>query len=442
MVLAQRLEHRQAQGIVMTPQLQQAVALLQFSNLDLAQHLSEQAATNPFLEIVLPEKIPAMPSTGNQRNRTAAPFDLTETLASPYTFSQHLERQIETDIRTPEKRRIARLLLGHLDERGYLDSSWHADMAIRGIPEKAAHAVLAQLQSMDPPGIFAQNLAECLRLQLLDKQALTPELNTLLTHWGDLASGNHRALEKAGIAKTALPQLLAQLKPLHPRPVDGFSSPSSPIFEPDILLRNERGQWRIDLNPNTLPRLIVDRDYHARITGDIRNPDEKSWVAEKIASANWLARALDQRARTMLLITTRIVEAQADFFRHGPQALKPLTLRMVAETAGVHESTVSRVTSGKTISTPRGIFELKYFFPVAMTAHESPSGECSATAIRDAIARLVARETATHVLSDDELVSALASQGMKAARRTIAKYRDALGIPSSYERKRLKQLSC
>ncbi len=439
MVLAQRLAQRQAQGLVMTPQLQQAVALLQLSNLDLAAHLAEQASANPFLEVVPPPVRPAPAGNGGFRNRTQGGFDLAALLESPHTLLQHLERQMETDLETRRQRDLARLFLAHLDERGYLDPEWREDFSRRGIGETESLPVLARLQQMDPPGIFARDLAECLRLQLEDKDALTPQLACLLDNWQSLASGDQRALEKAGIPKDALPGLLASLKPLHPRPVDGFAHASAPLCEPDILLHGQPGAWRLELNANTLPRVLVDRDYHRDILSALRPGEDKAWVSEKIASASWLVRAMDQRAQTVLRIATHIVEAQAGFFRNGPQALRPLTLRMVADAAGVHESTVSRVAAGKTMMTPRGVFKLKYFFPAAMPADGGDG--CSATAVRDVIARMVASETAGHILSDDDLVEALAARGMKAARRTVAKYRDALGIPSSYERKRLKRFS-
>jgi len=441
MVLAQRLEQRQAQGLVMTPQMQQAVALLQFSNLDLAGHLAEQAATNPFLEIEAPEGFAPIPISGGIPSASKADFDLAATLADHPTLARHLEWQITIDIKTEPDREIARLFLAHLNERGYLDPAWTEDFGERGIAQERALGILGQLQQMDPPGIFARDLAECLRLQLMDAGALTPALDTLLHHWQDLAAGNHRALEAAGITRQRLPGLLALMKPLHPRPAEAFGEPGSGIIEPDIIMREMRGGWRVDLNPNTLPRLIVNRDYHTAIVSGAKNSAEKTWMTEKLASASWLARALDQRARTLLSVSEKIIEAQAGFFKAGSRALKPLTLRMIAEAAGVHESTVSRVTSNKTMGTPRGIFDLKYFFPVGMPSSSDSENGCSATAIRDDIRQLVAAEKADAILSDDDLVEILAGRGMKAARRTIAKYREAMNIPSSYARKRLRRLS-
>jgi RNA polymerase sigma-54 factor len=303
---------------------------------------------------------------------------------------------------------------------------------------------LSVLQGFEPTGVAARDVRECLAIQLQDRDRLDPAMAALLDNLDLLARRDLSALRKAcGVDEEDLRDMIAELKALTPRPGAAFGSePTAPVV-PDVFVREGLGGlWHVELNADTLPRLLVDHRYHARVSGGARTDQDKTFVSECLASANWLMRSLDQRAKTILKVASEIVRQQDGFLAFGVEHLRPLNLKTVAEAIGMHESTVSRVTSNKYIATPRGVFELKFFFTASIAS--SSGGEAhSAESVRHRIKSLIEAEgDAKSVLSDDRIVEILNETGVDIARRTVAKYREAMRIPSSVERRRMLKEAC
>jgi RNA polymerase sigma-54 factor len=299
-------------------------------------------------------------------------------------------------------------------------------------------ATIDRLQRFDPPGIFARSLRECLAIQLRERNRFDPAMAALLNNLDLLAQRNQRALLKlCGVDVEDLTDMVAEIRELNPKPALAFGGAEVQAVTPDVLMRaTPEGGWHVELNSDTLPRVLVNTAYYTRVRKGARGADDKEFLAEQYNSANWLVKALHQRATTILRVASEIVTQQDAFFRHGVTHLRPLILRDVADVIGMHESTVSRVTTNKFIASPRGMFELKYFFTAAIQGSDGDS--VSAEAVRHRIRDLVDKETVSTVLSDDQIVAALRSDGVMIARRTVAKYRDAMRIPSSVERRRMK----
>ena len=498
---SQRLELRQTQALVMTPQLQQAIKMLQLSNLELADYVDAEIEQNPLLErteggddddgaaahangveangaalavaepIVLAEPVAGDFSTEavEQWNATAGadgdgstdfggdaqPWrtrngsgdgddlpGLDQAAARPRTLREHLLEQIGADLPNQADRVIAAYLLDQLDETGYLRGDIEDAAGRLGCSPSRIKPVLARLQELDPPGVFARDLPECLALQLRDRNRLDPAMQTLLDNLPLLAARNGAALMRlCRVDADDLTDMIAEIKSLDPRPGLAFDPPQAQPIIPDILMRAlPDGGWIVELNAETLPRVLVNNRYHARITRATRNKSERDYLTDRLQAANWLIKSLHQRATTILKVASEIVEQQDGFFRHGVQSLRPLILRDIADAIGMHESTVSRVTTNKYIATPRGLFELKYFFTSAIAA--SRGGEAhSAEAVRFRIRHLIDREPAESTLSDERIVELLQVDGVDIARRTVAKYREAMRIPSSVQRRREKLMA-
>jgi RNA polymerase sigma-54 factor len=337
---------------------------------------------------------------------------------------------------------IGQYLVDLVDETGYLtgDLETAAEKLGTGIAE--IEAVLGILQKFDPPGVFARDLAECLAIQLREQDRFDPAMAGLIAHLDLLARRDFAALKKiCGVGDEDLADMIAEIRKLNPKPGLAFgSAPVQPIV-PDVFVRPApNGAWLVELNSDTLPKVLVNQSYYAEVSATARRDAEKSYLADCLQNATWLVRALDQRARTILKVSNEIVRQQDAFFANGVQHLRPLNLKTVAEAIGMHESTVSRVTANKYMATSRGIFELKYFFTSAIAA--AHGGEAhSAEAVRHRIKQLIDAETANDVLSDDTIVERLREAGVDIARRTVAKYREALRIPSSVQRRREKQVA-
>ena len=510
MALSQRLDLRQSQTLVMTPQLQQAIKLLQLSNLELSDFIDREIEQNPLLERAdspggdgdaferPPGEEPAAPapldservqldtvdytSSATMPENGEAPLDtdfendwtnsaaenalgdgeslgqwtasnggrtgfedgepnLEQTLSAEISLRDHLLGQLNVDIGDPAERLIGTALIDLLDETGYLTVNLSEVADQFGCALAQVERVLAKLQRFDPPGIFARSLKECLAIQLRELDRLDPAMQALLNHLDLLAARNLPALVKVcGVDVEDIGDMLREIKKLNPKPALAFDyAPAQPVT-PDVLMRAQAGGgWFIELNPDTLPRVLVNQRYYARINGELRNKAERDYLAERMNSANWLVKSLHQRATTILKVATEIVRQQDAFFIHGVQFLKPLILRDIAEAIGMHESTVSRVTSNKFMITPRGIFELKYFFTSAISGADGQADH-SAESVRFRIKALIDQETATDVLSDDRIVDILREDGIDIARRTVAKYREAMRIPSSVQRRREKSL--
>jgi RNA polymerase sigma-54 factor len=484
--ITQSLQLKAAQQLVMTPQLQQAIKLLQMTNQELDLYLEDQLAHNPLLEKAEPERGDASleemakPEGGDGDSidrafdenwgddaappSTQAPSDFDagtarvgaggrssfdspdnpfgDTLTSERTLRDHLNDQLAQDMSDPTDRRIGALLIDMLDESGYLRVD-DAELASRlGIAEDRLHAVLARLRQFDPAGIFARDLKDCLRLQLDDQNKLDEPFTKLLDHLGDIAAHDHRKLAQiCGVNETFLRDMLAELKMLNPRPAGQFDHLVVQTAIPDVLMKtlpkSVGGGWRLELNSETLPRVLVNQVYFNDVLSHAKSDKDKTYLNTQMNDANWLVRALDQRAQTILKVASDIVERQNAFFLYGIEYLTPMTLKDVAETIAMHESTVSRVTTGKYIGTPRGIFELKFFFTTAIAGTDGSSH--SAESVKVKIKTMIDAEDLDHVLSDDAIAEQLQKDGIDLARRTVAKYREAMHIPSSSERRKIKK---
>jgi len=493
MALSTKLELRQGQQLVMTPQLQQAIRLLQLSNIELMQYVETELERNPLLEQdestenatrsetengeftkpeepaakpaqeenwldlgkpvadvestydtdydnVYPDAAPAEAGSGggggdnasgwaNLRQRSSGSDDdvnLEAFVANDVSLRQHLSEQLPLVLKEPAERLIGQYLIDMVDDAGYLPADLSALPEKLGAPQELIDRVLASLQSLDPPGAFARSLQECLALQLKEQNRFDPVIAALLANLHLLASHNFPALKKAvGVEMDELMEIVAEIKRLNPKPGLKYGSVQMQPVVPDVLVRQAPdGSWIIELNSDTLPRVLVNRNY----------------LLECLQTANWLVKSLDQRARTILRVAEEIVRQQDGFFTYGVQHLRPLNLRTVADAISMHESTVSRVTSNKYIATPRGIFELKYFFTSAIASNEDGEAH-SSEAVRHRIKQMIDGETPATVLSDDKIVEKLKTDGIDIARRTVAKYREAMRIPSSVQRRRDKRLT-
>ena len=365
--------------------------------------------------------------------------------ARPRTLREHMLEQIGTDLSDLSDQGdqlIAVHLLDLLDENGYLGGALDGIAVLLGCDLARVEAVLARLQQFDPAGVFARDLAECLALQLRDRNRLDPAMQALLDHLPLLAARNIPALMRVcHVDAEDVAEMIAEIKSLDPRPGLAFDPPLAQPVVPDILMRAQpEGGWVIELNAETLPRVLVNNKYHARISQAARSKAEKDYLTDRLQAANWLVKSLHQRATTILKVAAEIVRQQDGFFRRGVQSLRPLILRDIAEAIGMHESTVSRVTSNKHMATPRGLYELKYFFTSSIPA--SSGGDAhSAEAVRHLIRNLIDKEPAGATLSDERIVELLQRDGVDIARRTVAKYREAMRIPSSVQRRREKSLA-
>ena len=488
---SQRLELRQSQTLVMTPQLQQAIKMLQLSNLELTQYIDAEIQQNPLLERREPRLEQSAPANGAANAEGTAPplpeamagnftpeaaenwnaaagadgdgsvdfggeayswhgrngtgdgarLGIEQTATRPRTLREHLLEQIGTDLSDPGDRVIALHLLDLIDDTGYLHAGLDGAAQLLGCEIGRVQAVFARLQQFDPPGVFARDLAECLALQLRDRDRLDPAMQTLLDNLPLLAARNIAGLVRlCGVDAADVADMIAEIKSLDPRPGLAFDPPLAQPVVPDILMRAQpEGGWILELNSETLPRVLVNKRYCAEIRRVTRKKEEKDYLTERLHAANWLVKSLHQRATTILKVAAEIVRQQDAFFRRGVQSLRPLILRDIADAIGMHESTVSRVTNNKYMATPRGLYELKYFFTSSIPA-AGGDGSHSAEAVRHRIRGLIGAEPPDNTLSDERIVELLREDGVDIARRTVAKYREGMRIPSSVQRRREKLL--
>ena len=489
----------------MTPQLMQAIKLLQLSNLDLTTYVEGELERNPLLERateeegspteaaeegpgpdqdaqpsdwlgqdlesdraaieskldtgtglenVFPDDAAPRPARAESEPQARSEWasvgsggredgdsNLEAFISAETTLADHLAEQLALTISDPVRRLIGQHLINLLDETGYLTGDLQDVADKLGAPLPDVEAVLTVLQTFDPVGVFARNLTECLAIQLREQDRLDPAMQALLAHLELLAKRDLPALKKVcAVDDEDLAEMIAEIRRLNPKPGLAFGSALVQPIVPDVFVRQgPDGNYIVELNTNTLPRVLVNQVYYAEVAKNAKGDKEKSYLAECMQTATWLMRALDQRAKTILKVATEIVRQQDAFFTRGVQHLKPLNLKTVADAIAMHESTVSRVTANKYMATSRGIFELKYFFTSAIGA--SDGGEAhSAEAVRHRIKQLIEAETPQHVLSDDTIVEKLRGAGIDIARRTVAKYREAMRIPSSVQRRREKQV--
>lgn len=368
-------------------------------------------------------------------------YDLDDFVATRKTLRDVLDEQIPFLLSDPVDRLIAQHLVDQLDEAGYLQGS-PAETALKlGKPVAEIERVLHRLQELDPPGIFARSLSECLAIQLRAKDRLDPAMAVLVDNLELLARRDFATLKKlCSVGEEDLLDMLAEIRKLDPKPGTRYETGASEAVVPDIIVRAAPdGTWHVELNADTLPRVLVNREYHAAVSGRTsRDSEDYGFLNECLQTANWLTRSLDQRARTIMKVATEIVRQQDAFLMHGVDHLRPLNLKTIAEAIKMHESTVSRVTSNKYMLTPRGLFELKYFFTVSIGSAEGGDAH-SAESVRHRIRTMIAQESPDAVLSDDDIVDILRKGGVDLARRTVAKYREAMNIPSSVQRRREKR---
>ncbi|OSQ40440.1 RNA polymerase factor sigma-54 [Thalassospira mesophila] len=520
MALKARLDLRQSQSLVMTPQLQQAIKLLQFNNIELSNFIDSELLENPLLERAEPGQTFAetgddavgngepgldtraiddfrdredlrgtdrLASSDSMGSEASSPLDcapdalydgegeitpdgapvsashdysqpysagggsmaggdsddlpgLEQTLADTITLRQSLDDQLNLAFSSPVMRMIGSYLIDMLDEKGYVAGDISEVCESLGCEMSQVETVLARMQGFEPVGIFARNLPECLELQLRDRNRFDPAMAALLGNLELLARREFDRLRRiCAVDGDDLADMIAEIRTLDPRPgrtSDG--DPATPVI-PDVLVRaGNAGSWLIELNSDALPRVLVNEEYVAEISGGIRGRQEKSFVNERLQTANWLVKALHQRATTILKVASEIIRQQDGFFNHGVSHLRPLILRDIAEAISMHESTVSRVTNGKFMATPRGIFELKYFFTTAISSSDG-GDSYSSESVRHRIKSLIDAENPKKILSDDKLVELLQKEGIDIARRTVAKYREAMRIPSSVQRRREKK---
>ena len=498
MAVGQRLEMRQGQSLVMTPKLQQAIKLLQLSNIELADYCEGELERNPLLErdeaapkqdqereTVEPQaaaegadqslsredfsKVSELdqsahdnmydggdgsaPASGPSSQqplsdwsnvKSSNQFDgdenmLESMVAGGGTLKDHLEDQLGIAALNVEDRLICLALIDAVDEAGYLRVDLMEVAQRLGSDLAAVTRVLGVLQGFDPIGVAARDPAECLGLQLKAKDRLDPAMAALLTRLDLVARRDMGQLTAlCGVDAEDIADMIAEIRALNPRSGLAFGSePVQPVV-PDVFVRTgPDGAWQVELNSDTLPRLLVNSRYYAKVSKGARDKDSKNYLTECLNNANWLVKSLDQRARTILKVSTEIVRQQDAFLTYGVRHLRPLNLRTIADAIQMHESTVSRVTSNKYIATPRGVFELKYFFTASIQAMNGAESH-SAEAVRDRIREMIENEVNVEILSDDRIVAMLTADGVNIARRTVAKYREAMRIPSSVERRRLK----
>lgn len=490
MVMAPRLEQRLGQSLVMTPQLQQAIKLLQLSNLELSAFIESELEKNPLLEkddtplADTPERegqsddgtedAPAVDDLklGDPADvEVTSDFDadmsgqfedgsitagagsgvpadrgiddslpgLEETLSETVSLRTHLNTQLGLSINTPADAVIGACLIDSLDDAGYLTEPLDLIAEGLGADEADVERVLGIVQSFDPTGVFARNLSECLALQLQEKDRFDPAMEIFIANLDLLAAREFTKLaDLCGLDTDEIPDMLAEIRELDPKPGLSFTGDTAEVVVPDVLMvPHPKGGWYIELNSDTLPRVLVNTTYHSHVQKQPMSAADKKYMAEQYQSANWLVRALHQRATTILKVSSEIARQQDAFFKKGVKFLKPLVLRDVADVIEMHESTVSRVTSNKYIHTPRGTFELKYFFTSSIAAKDG--GEAfSAESVKARLKELVDGEAPKKILSDDKLVKILSDEGFDIARRTVAKYREAMGIGSSVSRRKAK----
>src|SRR3954469_19348024 len=495
MNLGPRLDLRQSQSLVMTPQLQQAIRLLALSNLEVESFIAEEIEKNPLLESAggEPDEGPteeperpeeAEPATADTLilqggSATDAPLDMDvddenihqdsasdrgldgslglegmgsgggegegpdfdSFAAEGLSLHEHLMAQAGERLSGPDLA-IAQHLIEQIEETGYLCVALLDAPRRLGVPLADVERILAVVQTFDPAGIAARSLAECLALQAREADRYDPAMARLIDNLDYLAKGNLGALRRiCGVDDEDLADMIRELRAYDPKPGCRYSGGGERVEAavPDVFVARRAAGWAIELNSATLPRLLVNRTYYAELSGGAQDRRSKAWLSECLQSANWLIKALDQRARTIVKVATEIVKQQDGFFRHGVARLRPLTLRQVAEAIGMHESTVSRVTSNKYLSCERGLYELKYFFTSGIQSADGGDA-VSAEAVKSHIKALIAAESANAILSDDQLVDLLRAKGFDIARRTVAKYREAIGLGSSVQRRRQKAI--
>ena len=483
--LSQKLDLKQSQNLVMTPQLQQAIKILQLNNMELTEFIEEELEKNPLLEKDdrqpdIGDETEAVPSTPEETDRMQEQFDenwtgnentesagnsaentnslggigsggntsfdgsaynFENTLSKDATLREHLLDQLNLACPDPRDRLIGAQLIDQLDESGYLRSDVTALAEQLSASEDRIESLIKTLKTFDPTGIFASGLTECLAIQLDEQGRLDAPMQRLLDNLDLIAQHDMKKLaELCEVNSSYLEDMISEIRELNPKPAGDFDHFVVQTAVPDVVMKrlpkNLGGGWRVELNNDTLPRVLVNEEYFTEVAQKTKDKKDKSYLNAQLQSANWLVRAMDQRAKTILKVAGEIIEEQDAFFLFGIEFLKPMTLKDIAEKIEMHESTVSRVTNNKYIDTPRGTFELKYFFSTALGDGDNAHSD---KMVKSRIQTLVNDEDPKKILSDEKLVEILRAENIDIARRTVAKYRESLNIPSSVQRRKQKQ---
>ncbi len=491
MQLSQSLNIKQKQSLVMTPQLQQAIKLLQLTNLELKQFLEEQTFDNPFLNVeeensvsekndesinllkgndsnsdqVLSKETTDFSddptsnedydnrydttnvdfgSVSNVKSNTGEDWDLISSTVPNHEKSliSHIEEQLPYLLDTQREHFIARYFLEALEPSGWLGKSLDVLQAETNLDVADLEKVLLKLQKVEPTGLFSRNLSECLYLQISEKGLMCNKLSILLDNLSLLGKGDLQSLiKKIGCDDRKIKDFLSIIRSVNPKPGAAFSTEATNTHKPDLLVRKNGKDWFVDLNRSTLPSININEDYAKKLSlGDRGNNKIEGYASQALSSARWLKRALEQRNITTLKISTEIVKKQKNFLEKGMDFLEPLSLKDIAVAVKMHESTVSRVTNGLMIATPKGTFPLKSLFSVTIETDDKENSK-SAAAVRNMIKTILNKEKGDKPLSDELIAKLVSKNGVKLARRTVAKYREMLNIPSSSERKRRAKLN-
>jgi len=484
MGLGPSLHIRQSQQLVLTPQLRQAIQLLQLSNLELDAFIAEEVSKNPLLEASSDESgdepagsdvasdeadgddAPDDPGADNlilgqadddrplDRDWQSEAletdsfadvvasgagdegFDFDRVQYSAASLAQHLTDQLHGASGAVGD--LARIIAETLEETGYLTVRLEQIAELTGAPLPSVERALELVQGLEPVGVGARSLAECLALQAKAADRYDPAMARLIDNLDLLSKGRTVDLKRiCGADDEDIADMIRELRAYDPKPGCQFAAPSTEDVTPDVFVRSTRSGFAVELNQATLPRLLVNRRYYQELKAGPQDKASRAWLSECLQNASWLVKALDQRARTIVKVVSEIVKRQQGFFERGVSAMKPMTLREVAEAIGMHESTVSRVTSNKYLLSDRGLFELKYFFGSGVASAEGEGA--AAEAVKAAIREIIDGET--EVLSDDAIAALLKQRGFDCARRTVVKYREAMGIGSSIQRRRLKKIA-
>ena len=488
MALGPRLDIRQTQALVLTPQLQQAIRLLQLSNLELEAVIAEEMAKNPLLEAASGDDDPAPAAEaeveiGDSLEEPVAPGADELMVSSDGTADQPLDYDWErealetdsfTDVSVPSSSgdedgpdfermeyaadslaehlqnqlhgasgqvgQLARAIAEMLEETGYLAVPVRDIAEATDEPVSVVEDALALVQGLEPAGVGARNLAECLALQAKSADRYDPAMARLIDNLDLLAKGRMADLKRiCGVDDEDLADMVRELRAYDPKPGCRFSDKGIESVTPDVFVRRTRVGYAVELNQATLPRLLVNRRYYQELRAGPQDKASRAWLSECLASANWLLKALDQRARTIVKVVSEIVKRQQGFFEQGVASMKPMTLREIADAIEMHESTVSRVTSNKYLLCDRGLFELKYFFGSGVASTEGEGEGAAAEAVKAAIREIIDNEA--EVLSDDAIAGLLKQRGFDCARRTVVKYRESMGIGSSIQRRRQRKIA-
>ena len=480
MQISQNLKLKQSQSLVMTPQLQQAIKLLQLTNLELTDLVEKELEENPFLEDQSSEEEKTVSdeeeitkniddsfnngdsisdepynhdyenrwdndtNVGNSKNHSEEYNDpgtiIERTQSDKISLKTILLNQAQLEFSDSEEKEMAEILIDYVDPSGLITEDILEISSFSGFPLEKIENVLCRMQTFEPSGVFARNLKECLIIQLKNIDSYNITNQTIIENLELLGNGNLKGLQKiTGLTEENLRTEIKLIRSLNPKPGTIYDEGGHNIAHPDVIVTKNRDEWNVELNNSTLPKVCVNDSYVKEIEKLECKDSDKKYINESLNSARWLIKAIEQRNITTLKISSEIINQQKDFFEKGKKFLKPMILKDVAKKINMHESTVSRVTSEKLMMTPIGIFEMKIFFSASINSINSGESH-SAESVRESLRKIISDEPCESPLSDEMLVSRLKGEGINLARRTVAKYRELLNIPASSVRRKIMKI--